>query len=323
MRGIILGQNENKCAKDRSTCTPEPGTKGVIFFSNNWHVSSKWYVVETHLFSKWVWNCFLLRRKLISPTKNQLESLDIVNAGSPPMLDPQKRMEFIGIPQNRHILSKTTSVGFQPGMPKPGGGEALVVFFTKLPEKFQVPQIPVVLPAVFGGELGFDGLYIFRNEGNVLVVKNEGQVKLLPFRCPRRSLSFRRIWRDLVFPRWWIASLAMSSWETKSWSTLGVSKPLKGKHDDPTELGYFGIPHFEADPGFQRPWEGGFHGWGQSHLTSWWKASFSAAALAHTWRCGSEARGGIGIDRLALLRLVATGGFWTNLLNDCFIYIYT
>ena len=93
-------------------------------------------------------------------------------------------------------------MGFQPGMPKPGGGEALVVFFTKLPEKFQVPQIPVVLPAVFGGELGFDGLYIFRNEGNVLVVKDEGQVKLLPFRCPRRSLSFRRIWRDLVFPRW-------------------------------------------------------------------------------------------------------------------------
>lgn len=53
--------------------------------------------------------------------------------------------------------------------------------------------------------------------------------------------------------------MAMSSWETKSWSTLGVSKPLNGKHDDPTELGYFGIPHFE-DPtdGFQRPWGGKF-----------------------------------------------------------------
>lgn len=33
------------------------------------------------------------------------------------------------------------------GMPKPGGGEALVVFFTKLPEKFQVPEEELVIPA--------------------------------------------------------------------------------------------------------------------------------------------------------------------------------
>eukprot|EP00435_Cladocopium_sp_Y103_P038589 s905_g10.t1 len=33
------------------------------------------------------------------------------------------------------------------GMPKPGGGEALVAFFTKLPEKFQVPEEELVIPA--------------------------------------------------------------------------------------------------------------------------------------------------------------------------------
>lgn len=74
--------------------------------------------------------------------------------------------------------------------------------------------------------------------------------------------------------------------------------------------------------GSRGPGEVNFHGWGQSRLTSWWKASFSAAALAHTWRCGSEARGGIGtigIDRLALLRPeVFEPIFWTT---DIYIYI--
>ena len=67
--------------------------------------------------------------------------------GTPPkdVLDPQNpwnSLEFPKIVTSDPDLENLSV--FQPGMPKPGGGEALVVFFTKLLEKFQVPQSLVV-----------------------------------------------------------------------------------------------------------------------------------------------------------------------------------